>query len=247
MNYIKTFKNFESLDYKYYNEELNPTFWTDYMLNERIREKLLAIANDFFTEFDYDVNIDDIVLTGSLANYNWNEYSDFDVHIIIDFSTINEDVELVKTAVDGKRAMWNLKHDISIKKHDVELYIQDVNEPHIASGVYSLLYNKWVIKPSYNPPTIDSEDVEFKFKTYQSGIAEIEKYANRELSSEEANMCYQAALEFKRKITNMRKSGLSERGEFSVENLVFKKLRNSGDIEKIIDLIAKFYDMIYSQ
>ena len=44
-----------------------------------------------------------------------------------------------------------------------------------------------------------------------------------------------------------RKAGLSASGEFSIENLVFKKLRAEGKIEKLIDIITTLYDKIYSQ
>jgi predicted nucleotidyltransferase len=81
----------------------------------------------------------DVQLTGSLANYNYTEYSDLDTHIIIDFKQINDDEELVKKALDGARFVWNQRHDIVIKGHDVELYIQDESEQHTASGLYSLL------------------------------------------------------------------------------------------------------------
>ena len=45
----------------------------------------------------------------------------------------------------------------------------------------------------------------------------------------------------------MRKEGLAREGEFSVENLVFKKLRGEGYIEKLIDLISKAYTKIYNE
>ena len=38
------------------------------------------------------------------------------------------------------------------------------------------------------------------------------------------------------KIKRMRKAGLAEGGEFSVENLVFKKLRDNGVIEKLMKI-----------
>jgi hypothetical protein len=58
---------------------------------------------------------------------------------------------------------------------------------------------------------------------------------------------YTLAVKLKNKILEMRKEGLSRSGEFSVENLVFKKLRNEGYIEKIIELISKAYTNIYNE
>jgi len=45
----------------------------------------------------------------------------------------------------------------------------------------------------------------------------------------------------------MRKRGLEREGEFSIENLAFKVLRNTKVIEKLIDLIATSYDKIYME
>jgi len=233
---------------QYYNKELNPKFWSDDVFNERIRLKLVKIAEEFYAEFKYEIPIDEIILTGSLANYNYNMYSDLDIHVVIDFKKINNSIELVKKAVDGQRFMWNLRHNIVIKGHDVELYIQDINEPHIASGQYSLLNNKWIKKPEYNEPNIDKELVEFKYLTYKSGIKRLEEISQKEMSPEAAMQNHLFASEYKSKIQKSRKMGLEQGGgEFSVQNLVFKKLRNGGDIEKLIDTIGRFYDKIYSQ
>jgi len=238
----------ESVEYQYYNKELNSKFWSEGLFNERIREKLLTIANEFYNEMEYKAKIQDIVLTGSLANFNWNKFSDLDVHVIIDFKEIDKNVELVKKAVDGQRFMWNLRHNVSIKGHDVELYIQDITEPHNASGLFSLKDNKWLKFPQYAQPQIDEELVNFKFLTYKSGIDKLEEISYRDMSPESAAKNHLYASEFKAKIMKSRKAGLEKpEAEFSVENLVFKKLRNAGSMEKLIDTIGRFYDKIYSQ
>jgi hypothetical protein len=72
----------------------------------RIRGKLLTIANDFFDSLGLDTEIEDIELTGSLVNYNYTEFSDLDVHIIIDFKDVNRDIELVKKLVDNQKFQW---------------------------------------------------------------------------------------------------------------------------------------------
>ena len=45
----------------------------------------------------------------------------------------------------------------------------------------------------------------------------------------------------------MRKDGLASKGEFSVENLAFKTLRNDETIAKLNDLIIKSYDLMFSK
>ena len=97
---------------EFYNKTLNDKFWKDEKFSPEIRKKLLKIANDFYKSLNLNAPIKDIQLTGSLANYNYNVYSDLDVHIIIDFLDINEDEKIVKMALDGQRYIWNQKHDI---------------------------------------------------------------------------------------------------------------------------------------
>jgi hypothetical protein len=144
--------------------------------------------------------------------------------------------------------MWNLRHKIVLRGYDVELYIQDIKEPHIASGLYSLLNNQWLRTPKYNPPDIDYNDVDKKYLGLVSEINEVENLINSSNFSEASEEeLYQYALRIKKKILDMRKQGLAREGEFSVENLVFKKLRSDGYIEKIIEMISKAYINIYNE
>lgn len=235
---------------KYYNDTLNINFWNNRKFSEEIRQKLLQIAQDFYDSLEIKIPIIDIQLTGSLANYNYTEYSDLDTHVIIDFKQINEDVELVKKALDGARFVWNQRHDIVIRGHDVELYVQDVSEQHTASGLYSLLNREWIRVPKYNPPEIDEKDIKLKESGYVKEILKMEeKVSQPSLVPEECRSLEIRAKKLKDKIQQGRKKCLSgpNASEFCVENIVFKNLRNSGMIEKLIDIASKAYDKAYSE
>ena len=82
-------------------------------------------------------------------------------------------------------------------------------------------------------------------------VYEINELENLMKTSDYSNISeiqiYNHALALKKKILEMRRQGLLREGEFSVENLVFKKLRNEGYIEKIIELISKAYTNIYNE
>jgi hypothetical protein len=243
MRYIKLFEDLEP----FYQPKLNPRVWGIADVNSApkihptLRNRLLVIAQDFYEALKVEIPIEDIHLTGSLANYNWTKYSDFDVHVLFDFTKINEDTALVKKALDGQRFMWNQRHPVRILDHDVELYAQDISEPHIASGLYSLLKDEWITIPRFTPPSIDPKDVSRRVEALQT---EIEMLAN-EISTSDFGLIQEPLISrvdwLKEKIMKARKDGLSERGEFSVENLTFKALRNSGHIEKLIDLGKEAY------
>jgi hypothetical protein len=161
----------------FYKEELNKSFWEDGKFDPHIRKKLLTIADDFYSALKFNAKIQDIQLTGSLANYNWTDKSDLDVHVLVDFEEIDDNTELVRRAVDGARFIWNLRHNLKIKGFDVELYVQDINDLHTASGLFSLLNNKWIRIPKYNPPEIDYKDVDKKFQGLVSDILNVAIYA----------------------------------------------------------------------
>jgi len=244
---MKNFNQFVNEKKIPYKKELCPDIWENKILIPRIEEKLLRIARDFFEDLKLETEIIDIQLVGSIANYNYTASSDLDIHIILDFSDINEDIYLVKKAIDGDRFMWNLRHNIIIKDHDIEIYVQDKNEKLASSGKYSLMNHKWLKFPTYNPPNIDTKDIEPKYNSRVYDIDELAKLSKTKLDSAEAEMYYNKAKELKSKIQKARKAGLESSDEFSIENLVFKKLRNEGKIKKLIDTITKLYDMIYSQ
>jgi predicted nucleotidyltransferase len=244
---MKNFNQFVNEKKIPYKKELCPDIWENKILIPRIEEKLLRIARDFFEDLKLETEIIDIQLVGSIANYNYTASSDLDIHIILDFSDINEDIYLVKKAIDGDRFMWNLRHNIVIKGHDVEIYVQDKNEELTSSGKYSLMNHKWLKFSTYNPPSIDTKDIEPKYNSRVYDIDELAKLSKTKLDSAEAEMYYNKAKELKSKIQKARKAGLESSDEFSIENLVFKKLRNEGKIKKLIDTITKLYDMIYSQ
>jgi hypothetical protein len=227
MKHLISYLNFIS-EGEFYQESLNPKFWKDERFDPEIREKLLSIANDFYKDLEVDTPILDIQLTGSLANYNWTKYSDLDVHVILDLSKVNEDISLVKKAMDGIRFMWNQRHPVVIREHDVELYAQDMHQLHLASGLYSLLNDEWIRKPQYTPPTVDSRDVERKVEAYGHEIEEAQRMLDQ-ADPENARIVMSYISALKKKISRSRDEQLAKKGgEFSVENLVFKRMRNNG-------------------
>jgi predicted nucleotidyltransferase len=231
-----------------YKKTLNPKFWTNNNFNKDISNKLLRISLDFIKETKLNVPIKDITLTGSLANFNYNKYSDLDVHIILDFTRVNPQKELVRDALDGKRFIWNLRHNIFLRGHEVELYFQDSNDPHHSTAIYSLLRDKWIKEPTYNPPVgVNLEEVATKASSIKDTVERMIKALETSNDNEEIKFINQKAKLIKDKIIKIRKEALAERGEFAFENLVFKRLRNEGVIEKIISVINLSYDKMFME
>ena len=75
-------------------DELPKKLWSDFELDRDVREQLLKIAEDFYEGTEIKADVVDIVLCGSLCNYNWSErYSDYDLHITINFKDVDEDYD----------------------------------------------------------------------------------------------------------------------------------------------------------
>ena len=190
---------------------------------------------------EVEAPIDDIIFTGSLANYNWSQYSDVDLHVLMDFNEF-DDKELIKKYFDAKKAVWNDNHDIKIKGYDVELYAQDKDEPHESTGIYSVMKDEWVKKPKPQDVKIDRETIKKKVKQFEGEYNRI-----LELYKEEKYEETRKALDkIKDKIKKYRKAGLDKGGEMATENLVFKTMRRSGLMEKIYDLGLETTDKEYT-
>lgn len=224
----------------YIKDELNPKLWDNFELDGEVREQLIKIAQDFYESTELKADVKDIILTGSLSNYNWSEkYSDYDLHILIDFDDVDDNVELVKKFADAAKKNWNDEHDIKIKGYEVEVYIQDIDEPHKSSGIFSLLNDKWNVRPEKVEFEPDEDALKEKSKSVMMAVDGLEE----EVDEDKYEKFHEKLNKVWDKIKNYRKSGLEEEGgELSLGNLVFKLLRRNGYIEKIMKLKRESYD-----
>jgi hypothetical protein len=221
---IKSFESKDSLSDNIFEKSDD-----DYVMRDDIQKKLLEISDNFIESLGVEFFIHDIVLTGSLANYNWSSFSDVDLHILIDFDELEYPKDLVKEFFDAKKNVWNEKHNILIKGFDVELYVQDLNEPHVSSGVYSVLHKNWVVEPKIDSPSIDDRKILEKGEEYAKKIDLL-------IKSSKSKDILNRIDELRKKIKEFRQSGLEVGGEYSYENLTFKLLRRNGYIEKLLNL-----------
>jgi hypothetical protein len=216
-------------------------FEGDVMIPE-IKDRLLEIAQDFLDGVDFKMDVEDITLTGSLANYNWSKYSDFDLHILVDFAAIDADADLVREYFQNLKAMWNIRHNIFLKGFEVEVYVQNTNEEHTSTGIYSVQNDEWILKPEREVTArspIDKSNIEKKADDISFQIDRAEKlFADGELDN-----ALDAIDRLRQKVRNLRKIGLSKAdGLYSVENLAFKTLRRSMELERLSTLKNKVYD-----
>ena len=224
-------------------DTLAPEIWNRHGLGDEVRSTAIEIAQEFFEtlQLDPSVLIKDVILTGSLATYNWSEYSDFDLHILIDFSQL-EDLPLLEDYFRQKTRNWNSTHKITFGGYEVELYIQDSKEEHHANGIYSLMENRWLKRPSKFNVEVDYDTVKKKASHLMDEIDNVyDYYAEKDFKT--AQKMADALME---RIKKYRRAGLSGDGIYSTENLVFKTLRRNNYLQKLSSLRILAYDGVMS-
>jgi hypothetical protein len=212
-----------------YHKGLNPEFWYEDKLVEKDREVLINNAYKFLAFSGLEpITVQDIVFTGSSANFNYTKYSDIDIHILVNSPLAGSD-ELY-----DKKSLWTENHkNLKIGNYPIEYYIQNAHESFPkGQGVYSLLRDKWLVKPTHlkgiahllqDPKTIEK----VKYNIH---------YAKELLK----NGTKSTIDMYKEKLRKMRQAGLDREGEFSVENIVYKELRNRHFIDKLNNKLEKF-------
>ena len=218
-----------------YHDKLNLKFWDELELKNEVAIKLLEIAYRWaeFAKIPKDA-IEDIILVGGNANFNYTRFSDLDLHLVVDKDKIANCPELLDDYLRDKKQLWALMHDIKIYAHPVELYAQDISDPlPEGQGVYSILNRTWVKEPQRQKVNLGDPLLLKKVRDMMEKIDDlIENQADDPA----------VLKKLKDRIRDMRASAIQQGGEFALENLVFKELRNRGYLDKLSNHIRHLED-----
>ena len=220
---------------------LEPKIWekNENKINPKVRKNLLEIAYQFIDSFGIDVVIDDIIVTGSIANYNWSEYSDVDLHILVDYKQFRKEFkDLYVEFFDLKKIVFNQKRDIKMFGYDVEVFVEDSDLKGVSGGVYSVLNDEWIKKPTKENLNVSKEEIIRNAKKWMSLIDTLIK----NLDDEDIETIRKSVKSIKDKLKKYRVSGLQSGGEMGIQNLVFKVLRRNGYIEKLYNIPMNLID-----
>jgi hypothetical protein len=232
---LKRFKqlNETKISLQYHNT-LNPSLWDGEQLKPDVRERLLQFGNMFANYAWIPRNaIKDIIMTGGNANYNYTSKSDIDVHVVVNKDSLGINREWLENFFKDKKTLWSIKHGFKIHGFPIELYVQDEIDPiPPGQGVYSLLRGSWNQMPTHQEINFNDPFLKKKVMAYVHQIdAMIKDHAD-----------ISAFKELRSKLKNMRGTAIAAGGEFSLENLVFKELRNRGYLDKINSHMKKQKD-----
>jgi predicted nucleotidyltransferase len=220
---------------------LQPKIWLgeNQKMNPKVRQNLLEIAYQFIDSFGLDVVIDDIIVTGSIANYNWSEYSDVDLHILVDYGQFQKEMKDVYVEYfDLKKIVFNQKRNLKMFGFDVEVFVEDSDVKGISGGVYSILNDEWIKKPQKEKFKVEKSEIIKNAKKWMRLIDNLIKHLN----GEDVETIRNSVKVIKDKLKKFRVSGLNKGGELGLENLVFKVLRRNGYIEKLYNIPMDIID-----
>ena len=223
---------------------LNKDLWRGKDVDPAARKNLLQIADDLIKTLEvHDPTVKDVVLTGSMANYNWTDSSDIDLHILLDFSKIDAEEDLLADYFYDTAALWNEHHDVKMHGHPVEVYIQShTSKFPDGAGIYSLKRGTWVKMPPKTVTDPPEETVKLKADMLRRRI-------NRAIAAckgDNAKQAYAQLESLRERIRAMRQTALQKGGERAAENLAFKALRRDGTIDKLINTSRTTYDKLMS-
>jgi len=226
-------------------DKLNPKIWytpkgeDTPKLQPEVRTALLKSAQLFIEYVKVDFFFSDIIMPGSLANYNWSKYSDADVHIIVNLDQFDKgEIPLYQELFKIKKTLFNNTHNIKVRGYDVEMYIEDSSVPRFSEGTYSIMFDEWISVPKKEEFKIDKELLKKKTKNWMDQIDLVISQTKKE----DVDGIRDLFKKIDDKLKKYRTEGLRQGGEQSYENLVFKILRRNGYIGKMKDYETEFVD-----
>lgn len=223
------------------HDKLNDKIWlNNSTINPKVRKAILMIVKEYIRFLNLpNLKIKDIVFTGSLANKNYTNASDIDVHIITNYNDIDTNNELLLDYFKNKKNVWTDKYDLTIYGYPVELFIQDDGQVKDWTAMYSLVDNKWIQQPELESKTsIDKKTIKDKAIDL---INKIEGIENSFKNGKDHKEILDNIEKIYDKIIKLRAVGLPNGGEMSNENLIFKILRTGGFFEKLESIKKDIY------
>ena len=203
------------------HDELNQDLFNGTKLKPEVREALLRIAEKFKNTLGLSIEPVDVYFTGSSANFNYNDSSDIDLHLVYDFEKVGINAEILVKYFIAKKQVFNNDYEISIKGIPVELGVENLNEPIVSSAIYSLTKDSWLLEPEYAEQLLPQPDM----KQYYDIVQKIEKAIETRDSKEIGRVWDE--------LYDIRRDSLAREGEYGKGNALFKKLRNLGYLDRL--------------
>lgn len=212
------------------HDTLNPKLWDENNeLKPEVREKIEEIVQKFdnnLKENDVELDVKDITIIGSNANYNYSPDSDVDIHIIADTSVYPDQEDLAMKVYLAYRSLFNNKYDPTLNGIEAEVYVEPDEVHANSNGVYSLK-DGWLKEPEQvDVPEIDPNHVQELIQPFEDRYNEL---INSDPSVSDVDKLIDD-------IYLQRQQSILKDGEFGDGNICFKEFRNRGYLQNLRDL-----------
>ena len=207
-------------------------FTKDEILKDKVRDKMLEIVDEFLVDLkeqDIKIKVDDIIFIGSNASYNYTKDSDIDLHILANAKATDYDPEIAAALYGAYRTIFNKNLDITLYDIPLEIFVETEDSARVSNGVYSVKKNKWIKKPVIEEiPEYDTEALDKLVDKWETKCKELIDDIKADKLDDEKKVVTLLEDIYEK----LRKKGISK-GEYSVENLTFKELRNKGYLDQL--------------
>ena len=209
-------------------------FSKDEVLKDKVRDKMLEIVDEFIADLkeqDVKIKVDDIIMIGSNASYNYTKNSDIDLHILANAKTADYDKEIAAALYGAYRTIFNKNLDITIYDIPLEIFVETEDSTRVSNGVYSVKKNKWIKKPvAEEIPDYDKVALDKLVDTWEAKCKDLIADIKADKLEDEKKVVKLLEEIYDK----LRKKGVAE-GEYSIKNLAFKELRNKGYLDQLKD------------
>lgn len=159
------------------HDTLNPDLFDDNdELRPEVAKKIWKVVDKFVEclyNDDVEIVVKDVVILGSNASYNYNDTSDIDVHIIADTEGLDLDKAHLAIIYNAYKSLFNNKYDVTIRGHEVEVYVEEDECNAKSNGIYSL-DTGWIKHPvQQDIPDIDYDEFEKEFTKWEDRYFEL--------------------------------------------------------------------------
>jgi predicted nucleotidyltransferase len=217
------------------HDSLNSKLFTaDEVLKDKVKDKMLEVVDEFLADLkeqEIKIKVDDVLFIGSNASYNYTKDSDIDLHILANAKAANYDKEIAAALYGAYRTIFNKNLNITLYDIPLEIFVETEDSARVSNGVYSVKKNKWVKKPVHEE--IPDYDKEAFGKLVDKWEADCKKLID-DIKADKLDDEKKVVKLLEDIYEKLRKKGIAK-GEYSIENLTFKELRNKGYLDQLKD------------
>ncbi len=209
-------------------------FTKEETLKDKVRDKMLEVVDEFLADLkeqNIKIKIDDILMIGSNASYNYTKNSDIDLHILANATAADYDKETAAALYGAYRTIFNKNLEITLYGIPLEIFVETEDSARVSNGIYSVKKNKWIKKPVQEDiPEYDKEALDKLIDKWEIKC----KALIDDIKADKLNDEKKVVKLLEDIYDKLRKKGIAK-GEYSIENLTFKELRNKGYLDRLKD------------